>query len=194
MPSTLHRPRQSGHDNRIVAREAWHCWTMLRYPYILLAAVAACGGSPAAGAPATPPATVAVTEPVPPPPPLSGTEQIVAASALAEQYDAGQTVYRQHRCDSCHEADGRGNPKNPPVIGASALPENAPAISKLRASVRFTTAADVVAFVRTRMPIDKQGTLSDAEAYAVVAWMLDANKRPLDRPLDAATAAALTLR
>lgn len=159
----------------------------------LIILVAACGGSapPPAAEPSSPaPAAAKATELAP----LSETDKVLAASALAEQYELGKAVYTRHRCDTCHEADGRGNPKNPAVIGDAALPATAPAISKLRKGITFRTAADVVAFVHQKMPIDEQGTLSEAEAYAVVAWMLDASKIAQDRALDATSAPALMLR
>ena len=160
----------------------------------VLILAAACGGSsPAPVAPA-PPAPVAPVESPVETPASSDTSGVLAASALAEQYEVGKKVYTDKKCDTCHEADGAGNPKNPPVIGPAALPEKAPKGAKKRKAVAFVTAADVVGFVHTQMPIDKPGTLSDDEAYAVTAWMLDASKVPLAAKLDATTAPTIKLR
>jgi len=154
---------------------------------IVLVLAAACGSSPP---PAAPVAPAPVADAAPP----SETSAVLAASALAEQYEVGKTVYTDKKCDTCHEANGAGNPKNPAVIGPDALPAQAPAMAKKRKLVKFVTAADVVAFVHAQMPIDQPGTLTEDEAYAVTAWMLNESKVPLDVKLDAHSAPAVKLR
>ena len=164
---------------------------------VVLSLLAACGSTPkATPPPATPTPPPSTTPDAAEPAPVASDDSaaLLAQSALSEQYLAGAAVYTKHACDTCHESHGEGNPKNPPVIGADALPAKAPKISKLRKKLTFTTAADVVAFVTKNMPIDKPGSLSESDAYAVVAWMLDESKIPLTAPLDAATAPALKLR
>ena len=174
---------------------------------LLIAVLAACGGSKPAPAPTPEPTPVADPAPTPteaPPaeaPPASqpNPDDVLAASALAEQYEVGKGVYAAKKCNTCHEDSGAGNPKNPAVIGDSALPKDPPKTAKLRKGVTFTTAQDVFAFVKAKMPMGKGGAapkppLTDDEAYAVTAWMLDANKVALTKKLDAANAASVVLR
>lgn len=152
-----------------------------------LTVLAACGGA-AAPAPVAPVAPVAE-----PPAATSPANDIAAQAALTEQYDTGKRLYTSKKCASCHGDGGEGNPKNPAVIGAGALPAQPPAGAKLR-KVTFTTAADVLAFVRTKMPIAEPGTLTDEEAAAVTSWMLSESKIDFAVPLDATTARTIRLR
>jgi cytochrome c len=117
-----------------------------------------------------------------------------AQAALTEQYEAGKKVYTEKKCASCHGDDGKGNPKNPPVIGEKALPEAAAKTAKLRKGVAFKTAADVEAFVKAKMPLKAPGSLSDDEAFAVTAWILSESKVAIDKKLDASNAASVNLR
>ena len=119
---------------------------------------------------------------------------MVAQAALAEQYDTGKRIYLSKQCASCHGDHGEGNPKNPAVIGPEALPRQAPVLARLRKGIVFETAKDVLAFVRTKMPLKAPGTLSDAEALAVTSWMLSESKVDIERPLDATNAASIKLR
>jgi len=121
-------------------------------------------------------------------------DDLAVQTALTEQYELGKRVYVEKKCASCHGDHGEGNPKNPPVIGEAAYPEQAPAISKLRTGIAFHTAKDVLDFVKAKMPLKSPGTLSDAEAAAVTSWMLSESKVAIDRPLDASNAATFTLR
>jgi cytochrome c len=175
---------------------------------LLIAALAACGGSKPAPAPMPEPTPVADPAPTPTEPPPAETpvepaapnpDDVLAASALAEQYEVGKGVYTAKKCNTCHEDSGAGNPKNPAVIGDGALPKDPPKTAKLRKGVTFTTAQDVFAFVKAKMPMGKGGAapkppLTDDEAYAVTAWMLDANKVALTKKLDASNAATVVLR
>lgn len=146
----------------------------------------ACGGAPAPTATAPTPAMPPIEQP-----PVSA---VAAQAALTEQYDVGKALYVSKKCASCHGDHGEGNPKNPAVIGASALPEKAPAGAKLRASVTFATAKDVLDFVRARMPIKEPDTLTDEEAAAVTSWMLSESKLDFAVKLDAANAGSIKLR
>lgn len=119
---------------------------------------------------------------------------MAAQAALTEQYDVGKALYVSKKCASCHGDHGDGNPKNPAVIGAAALPAKAPAGARLRASVTFATAKDVLDFVRTKMPIKEPGTLTDEEAAAVTSWMLAESKIDFAVKLEASTAGAIKLR
>lgn len=154
----------------------------------------ACGGK-AKPAPVKPePAPVVKSEPAPPPEPAKPSDADMAAAALAEQYGTGKEIYAK-ACASCHGDNGEGNPKNPPLVGAKALPEKATfAKAKLRKKVAFKTAKDVFTFIKAKMPIDKPGTLADDEYLAVEAWFLNENKVALDKKLDVANLEAVKLR
>jgi cytochrome c len=154
--------------------------------------VVACGGSQPA--PATPAPAPAAPAPTTEAAPAAPANDVLAQAALAEQYDLGKRLYTEKKCASCHEANGQGNPKNPAVIGPTALPHDAPAGSKLRAGVMFMTAADVLAFVKAKMPIKEPGTLSDTDAAAITSWMLSESKVNITAPLTAANAASIPLR
>ncbi len=150
---------------------------------LVVVAGSACGGGKAK------PAPVAKTEPVAAPvelaPPVEAkpTDEVLAASALAEQYATGKEVYTK-ACASCHGDNGEGNPKNPALIGPKALPEKTTfAKSKIRKKVAFKTAKDVLDFIKAKMPIDKPGTLSEDQYLAVEAWFLNENKVALDKKL-----------
>ena len=174
---------------------------------LILVVLAACGGNkpepaqPTAPEPATaaaeaPAATEAATatEAAPPSEPASPAGDVLAQAALTEQYELGKKLYTEKKCASCHGDDGAGNPKNPAVIGETALPEAAPKTAKLRKGITFKTAADVLGFVKAKMPIKAPGTLTDDEAAAVTAWMLSESKVAIETKLDATNAPAIRLR
>jgi cytochrome c len=77
-------------------------------------------------------------------------------------------------CAKCHGDDGKGTKRAPPVVGQGALPLDPPSGAKVRAS-QFHTAADVLDFVKTKMPADKPGSLSQGDYEAIVAFALKAN-------------------
>ncbi len=160
----------------------------------LLVVVAACGGGKAKPAPvAKPEPVVAPVEPAPPAE-VTPTDEMLAAAALAEQYGTGKEVYAK-ACASCHGDNGEGNPKNPALVGDTALPEKTTfKKSKIRKKVAFKTAKDVLDFIKAKMPLDKPGTLSEDEYLAVEAWFLNENKVALDKKLTAETAATINLR
>ncbi|MGE0871300.1 MAG: c-type cytochrome [Kofleriaceae bacterium] len=164
---------------------------ILRAALIILTACG--GGRPASVSPPAEPIATAAPE-SPQSTETSPTSDLLAQAALTEQYELGKRIYVDKTCASCHGDHGEGNPKNPPVIGSSALPEAAPAAAKVRKGIVFRTAGDVLAFVRTKMPLKEPGTLSDEEAAAVTAWMLSETKVPLTVTLDAANAGAISLR
>jgi cytochrome c len=165
---------------------------------LLITVLAACGGSKPAEpvAPAAAPAESTTT----PPEPAVSTESapaddtgVLAQAALAEQYELGKKVYQDKKCASCHEDSGAGNAKNPPVIGDSALPAQPPKGAKLR-KVPFQTAADVLGFVKSKMPPKAPGSLTDEEAAAVTSWILSESKVNIEKKLDATNAATVQLR
>ncbi|MBL9016198.1 MAG: cytochrome c [Myxococcales bacterium] len=170
---------------------------MPRAPALVLAlALVACGSKKPTPTPMPTPAEM-------PPPVAAGTappaeerpgSDVLAASALAEQYEVGKEVYAK-ACASCHGDKGEGNPKNPAVVGDGALPENVTfPKAKLRKGVTFQTAKDVFDFIKKNMPLDKKGSLSDDEYLAVLAWDLNENKVVLDAKLTAANLATIKLR
>jgi len=55
------------------------------------------------------------------------------------------------------------------------------------------TVADVATFVVQNMPGDDPGSLSEDDYFAVLAFDLHANGIDLDKKLDAAVAASLTI-
>lgn len=168
---------------------------------LLVVVLAACGGKSKPAQPAAPAAPAATTEAAPTeavateskqaPPPDDGA---LAQAALAEQYDAGKKIYTEKKCATCHEDNGAGNKKNPPVIGEKAFPEKAAKTAKLRKGVTFKTAGDVLGFVKAKMPIKEPGTLTDDEAAAVTAWLLSESKVNIEKKLDASNAASVNLR
>lgn len=165
-------------------------------PALALALVlTGCGGSKPKPAPAPTPAPAETATPTEPAAPAEKPgSDVLAASALAEQYEVGKEVYAK-ACASCHGDHGEGNPKNPAVIGDGALPEKATfPKAKLRKAVAFTTAKDVFDFIKKNMPLDKKGSLSDDEYLAVLAWDLNENKVALDAKLTAANLPTIKLR
>lgn len=164
---------------------------------VLVLVLAACGGKSKPADPVTPPATevtsseAAASASQPTPPDDGGA---LAQVALAEQYELGKKVYTEKKCDTCHGANGEGNPKNPAVIGANAYPEQPAKTAKLRKGIVFKTAGDVLGFVKKHMPIKEPGTLSDEEAAAVTSWMLSETKVNITQKLDATNAASINLR
>jgi cytochrome c len=158
---------------------------------VIVAVLAACGGKskPAATEP------VAKTTPAPTESkPAEPENDVLAASALAEQYEVGKDIYAKE-CASCHGDHGEGNPKNPAVIGDGALPEKATfPKAKLRKTVAFRTAGDVYEFIHTKMPIDKPGKLTEDQYLAVLAWDLNENKVALDHKLTKDNVGAIKLR
>ncbi len=138
---------------------------------LLVALAAGCGGSSeTAGGAATPGGEAAT------PGGEAAAGSAPGGKALAAQIDEGKSVYKDH-CASCHGTKGEGD-SAPAIVGVKALPIAPPAGAKTRRS-EFKNAADVEAFVKSAMPIDAPGSLSDAQAFAVVAWELHHSGRDL---------------
>jgi cytochrome c len=122
------------------------------------------------------------------------------AATLADAADGGgeaqaargAQLYAQH-CAKCHGDAGQGTAKAPPVVGKAALPLDPPAGARVRKS-QFHTAADVAAFVTTKMPAMKPGSLSADEYWAILAFDLKANGVDVSKSkIDATSAAAIRL-
>jgi cytochrome c len=143
--------------------------------FLLVLVCAACGGSP-------PPATPASTTDVAGPPP----------STFAEQVALGQKLYGE-QCASCHGDSGEGNDA-PPVVGLDkgALPLDPPAGAKYR-KTQFKTVADIADFVVKNMPAKAPGSLTGEQYWSILAFDLKANGIELDKKLDGALAATLTV-
>jgi cytochrome c len=113
------------------------------------------------------------------------------AAAAADHATKGAPRYGQH-CARCHGDAGQGTKKGPPVVGKAALPLDPRPTAKVR-KTQFHTAKDVADFVVAKMPGDKPGSLKPEEYFAILAFDLKANGVDLKQPVDAQSAAAITL-
>src|SRR5438309_2360604 len=114
-----------------------------------------------------------------------------AAAGGGDQVAEGQKLYGKY-CAKCHGDAGQGK-KGPPVVGKDALPLDPPATAKVRKS-QFHTAQDVAAFVATKMPANKPGSLTADEYYAILAFDLKANGVDVTgKKIDPTTAAQIKL-
>jgi cytochrome c len=150
----------------------------------LVAAVtaSACSSTP-------PPETPAgVAEPVAPAAPGASA----APTTFADQVVAGQKLYGE-QCANCHGSAGEGLDA-PAVVGLDkgALPLDPPAGAKFR-KTQFKTVADIADFVVKNMPAKAPGSLTEAQYFSILAFDLKANGINLDKPLDGALAATLTV-
>lgn len=104
----------------------------------------------------------------------------------------GEDVYRIH-CAACHGPDGSGTPAGWPLVGRNpgdAFDFNESLEKELRRTVGnyWPYATSLFDYTRRAMPLDRPGSLSDSEVYAVVAWMLWRNGIiEVDDVLDAST-------
>ena len=103
-----------------------------------------------------------------------------AAGGADAQVAQGASVWGD-ACGVCHgdEGEGKGK-KNPAVVGAGALTE-------------FKTAMELQAYVAREMPKDDPGTLSEADAWAVTAWIVSRNGKLGAGALSAASAGSVAL-
>lgn len=88
----------------------------------------------------------------------------------------GVAVFAQS-CARCHGADGKGTSIAPPLWGEKSFSIGASMAREERAA----------AFIRHNMPLDRPGTLSDAQAYDVAAYItslprMDLPGKELDYP------------
>lgn len=104
--------------------------------------------------------------------------------------EEGALIYR-NRCAACHGPDGHGTPAGWPLVGRN--PGDAFDFAEsLEAEVRRTIgnfwpyAVTLFDYTRRSMPMDRPGSLTADELYAVTAWMLWRNDLiPPDLVLDA---------
>ena len=110
----------------------------------------------------------------------------------------GAAVYSR-QCASCHGVNGAGIPPlYPALIGRPAVAENFafgtnPTLPRTIGNY-WPYATSVFDYVRRAMPLDAPGSLSDAQVYAVTAYLLAANQViPMTATLDSASLAAVKM-
>ena len=145
--------------------------------------------------PASPP-TAAAAVPVPVVASASSTTEATPAlatppspEALA-QVERGKQLYVE-KCAKCHGDAGQGTKDGPAVVGSSAFPLDP--MPGAKRTMKFHTAADVFTFAVHTMPADDPESLSTDDFLAIFAFDLTANGIKLEKPLDAAQAAAIVL-
>jgi mono/diheme cytochrome c family protein len=103
-----------------------------------------------------------------------------AGPTAADQVAQGEKVWGDS-CSSCHGNAGEGKgKKNPPVVGEKAL-------------AQAKTASDLYTYIKEKMPKDDPGTLSEADAWAVTAWVVSKNGKLGDAALTAESAGSISL-
>jgi mono/diheme cytochrome c family protein len=86
------------------------------------------------------------------------------------QSQRGMFVYGQS-CAGCHGESGEGDADTPALVGEGALPRDPNEGAEPRPP--FDTAGDVFAYVKGSMPPTSPGSLSDAEYWAVVRYLVE---------------------
>lgn len=89
---------------------------------------------------------------------------------------AGEPIFRQ-KCAACHGAEGEGTAAGATLVGRK--PGDAFDFAESMAAERTKTignywpyATTLFDYVRRAMPFDRPGSLTDAEVYALTAWLL----------------------
>jgi mono/diheme cytochrome c family protein len=119
---------------------------------VLLLVLVACGS----GTPTTSPASASAT-PMPAGETAAPTTVAQATVGTTQQVSAGKQVYDQ-QCTVCHGADLQGV-SGPPLTQSYAA--------------SFGRASDLADYISKRMPLTSPGSLSQDEALAVTAYILD---------------------
>lgn len=102
----------------------------------------------------------------------------------------GKSVYLQ-KCAACHGENGDGNPADRLVGGTGSLASDGPIKTVGSFWPYATTLFD---YIRRAMPLNAPMSLSDAEVYAVTAYVLAINKIiRSDETLDAASLPAVRM-
>jgi cytochrome c len=114
-----------------------------------------------------------------------------APKSPEDQVALGQKLYAE-KCTGCHGANAAGTKDGPALVGKEALPAQPHAGQKR--SLTFATAQDVASFVKKSMPMDAPGSLTDDEAYAILAFDLHAKGVALGKKLDPTYAGTVRLR
>ena len=118
-----------------------------------------------------------------------------AGSGTAAQ---GEVVFSQ-KCASCHGANGEGKlPAYPQLVGRDPIAEGFPfgKTPGLRRTIGnyWPYATTVFDYVRRAMPQSAPGSLSNAEVYALTAFLLAANRViPVTSILDSASLTAVRM-
>jgi mono/diheme cytochrome c family protein len=171
--------------------------------------LAACG--PALVTAPTPEAT---HTPMPPPPVMPPNKEswiLVDLPPDATQLDHGREIYRLV-CSACHAYTGEGltdawratwDPKDQncwqsKCHGANHPPDGfvlpiAPAIVGRQALAPFQTAADLRAYIQTRMPWHNPNSMTAEEGWAVTAYVIKLNRMSPPAVLDDTSAVAFRL-
>lgn len=121
-----------------------------------------------------------------------------ARAFTQEQVNKGQDTFRL-QCARCHGPSGQGMEDvykgltAPQLIGPGALTVNPRPYQAMR-HFKFHTVRDVYDFASAVMPADQPASLSDAEYWDIIAYILDANgEAPNGEQLDEAAAGRLSL-
>ena len=107
-----------------------------------------------------------------------------ARAFTAEQVDKGREVFRL-QCARCHGPAGQGisniyrGMTAPPLIGSGALPLDPRPYQKMR-HFQFRTVRDIYEFASAVMPADQPASLSDADYWNVIAFLLNGNGMPVN--------------
>jgi len=141
--------------------------------------------------------------------PPGGAQPSSVADAKKRTPEGARIFERQ--CAACHGKHGEGVDSSPPLMGPTALPTYAPgdpAVSGGEAAaddetegkaVRqpFRNAEDLHAYVKAWMPLPKEriGSLRDEEYWAVVNFILIANRSPVPpNGVNAGNASTVSIR
>jgi mono/diheme cytochrome c family protein len=104
-----------------------------------------------------------------------------AGPSAADQVAQGEKVYGDS-CATCHGAAGEGKgKKSPAVVGPKAL-------------TKYKNAADLEKYIKEKMPKDDPGSLSEADSWAVTAWIVSKQGKLGDAALSADNAAGIALQ
>ncbi|MEZ4726605.1 MAG: molybdopterin-dependent oxidoreductase [Caldilineaceae bacterium] len=148
-----------GNSQSPVEEQIWnqkgYAWSAV-IPHPVTVTSAAATPTPTANGQAPPSATQTPTPDATPSPTAASSGQ--AAGALAA---AGQQVYR-NECANCHGPDGQGT-LAPAVIGSDARLET------------YDTARGLYNYIRSSMPQDNPGSLTDQQYLEVTAYLLVEN-------------------
>jgi cytochrome c len=139
------------------------------------AALAAQVAPPKLGRPATPDEIAKVDISIPP-----DGKGLPAGSGTVAQ---GTAVYTQ-KCEVCHGAAGAGTPSGDRLVGGIGTLNTANPVKTV--SSYWPYATTLFDYIRRAMPVTNPQSLSNDEAYAVVAYILSIdNIVPKDATLDA---------